>query len=176
MFHHEFIVNNYNVWVRRNVSKLEAFASICPVLAYQFLVSAYRGATPLECKELDKLPRPPFATAKVVRRPMGPLHDTHAILVPHSSHARALHLRHEHVVSAAVLQTPDRLQLGVGWSMVALSTRKTYIFLQWTTPSPTTSFCHNCFKFQQFKLHDDAPTPRFALFHTCAIYFSKKRV
>ena len=29
-------------------------------------------------------------------------------------------LRHEHVVLAAVLQTLDRLQPGVGWSMVAL--------------------------------------------------------
>ena len=29
-------------------------------------------------------------------------------------------LRHEHVVPAAVLQTLDRLQLGAGWSMVAL--------------------------------------------------------
>ena len=69
MFHHEFIVDNYTVWVRGDVSKLEAFASICPVPADQFMVSAFvmnlPGATPLDCKELDKLPRPPLAQSRL---------------------------------------------------------------------------------------------------------------
>ena len=80
MLHHEFVVDNYTVWVRGDVSKLEAFASICPVPADQFMVLAFvmnfPGATPLDCKELDKLPPPPFGTVKVVRHPMGPLPNT----------------------------------------------------------------------------------------------------
>ena len=37
---------------------------------------------------------------------------------PYLDHA--LYLRHDQVVPAAVLQTPDQFELGVGWSMVAL--------------------------------------------------------
>ena len=44
---------------------------------------------------------------------------TEVIQAP-QSHARALYLRHEHVVPTTVLQTLDRLQPGAGWSMVAL--------------------------------------------------------
>ena len=51
MFHHEFIVNNYTVWVRRDVSKLEAFASICPVFADQFMMSAFVMETLQGCYE-----------------------------------------------------------------------------------------------------------------------------
>ena len=63
MFHHEFIVDNFTVRVNGDVSKLEAFASICPVPANQFMVSAFilnfPRATPLDRKELDNVPRPP---------------------------------------------------------------------------------------------------------------------
>ena len=41
MFHHEFIVDNFTVWVNGDVSKLDVFASICPVPANQFMVSAF---------------------------------------------------------------------------------------------------------------------------------------
>ena len=55
MFHHEFIVDNFTVWVNGDESKLEAFASICPIPANEFMVSAcilnFPGATPLDCKE-----------------------------------------------------------------------------------------------------------------------------
>ena len=78
------------------------------------------GGVPLDCNKLDKLPRPPFSTVKVVHRPMGPLPHTQAIQAPQSCHAHALYLRHEHVLPAAVLQTFDRLQPGAAWSMVAL--------------------------------------------------------
>ena len=84
MFHHGFIVDNHTVWVRGDVSKLEAFASICPVPADQFMVSAFvmnfPGATPLDCKELDKLPRPASGTVKVVRRPMASSHLWHVLI------------------------------------------------------------------------------------------------
>ena len=118
MFHHDFILHNYTVWVRGDVSKLEAFASICPVRADQLMVLAFvmnfPGATPLDYKELDKLPHPPSGTVKVVCRPMGPFQ------APQSCHAQALYFRDEQVVPAAVLQALDRLQPGAGWSMVAL--------------------------------------------------------
>ena len=65
MFNHEFIVDNFTVWVNGDVSKLEAFASICRVPANEFMVSGFilnfPRATPLDCKELDNLPRPPLA-------------------------------------------------------------------------------------------------------------------
>ena len=86
MFHHEFIVDNFTVWVNGDVSKLEAFASICPVPANQFMVSAFilnfPWATPLDCKELDHLPRPPTGTVRVVRRPRGPLPPNPASPIP----------------------------------------------------------------------------------------------
>ena len=41
MSHHEFIVDNFTVWVNGDVSKLEVFASICPVPGNQFMVSAF---------------------------------------------------------------------------------------------------------------------------------------
>ena len=41
MFHHEFVVNNHAIWVKGEISKLEAFASICPIPADQFMVSAF---------------------------------------------------------------------------------------------------------------------------------------
>ena len=128
MFHHEFIVDNFTVWVNGDVSKLEVLASISPVPANQVMVSAFIliffGATPLDCKELDNLSRPPTGTIRVVRRPMGPLPPNTASLGhwrPQCPKAPApMLLRHEHVVPAAVLQTLDRLQLGAAWSMVAL--------------------------------------------------------
>ena len=77
MFHHNFIVDNFTVWVNGDVSKLEAFASIHPVLANEFMVSAFilkfPGASALDYKELDNLPRPPTGTVWVLRRPMGSL-------------------------------------------------------------------------------------------------------
>ena len=125
MFHHEFIVDNFTVWVKGDVSKLEVFGSICPVPTNEFMVSAFilnfPRATPLDCKELDNLPRPPTGTVRVVWRPMGPLPPNPASPVPqHPKAPVAMLLRHEHVVLAAVLQTLDRLQLGAAWSMVAL--------------------------------------------------------
>ena len=58
-------MDNFAIWVNGDVSKLEAFASICPVPANQFMVSAFilnfPWATPLGCKELDNLPRTPLA-------------------------------------------------------------------------------------------------------------------
>ena len=63
MFQHEFIVGNFTVWVNGDVSKLPVFASMCPVLANQFMVSAFiltfPRATPSDCKEVDN--RPPLA-------------------------------------------------------------------------------------------------------------------
>ena len=119
MFHHEFIVDNYTIWVGGDVSKLEAFASICPVPANQCLL----GATPLDRKELDKLPRPTFGTVTVVRRPLpaprDPSPDTQAIQSP-QRHANVLYLRHKHVVPTAVLQTLERLEPGASCSVVAL--------------------------------------------------------
>ena len=127
MFHHDFIVDNYTVLVRGDVSTLEAFARICHVPAHQFMVSGFvmnfLGATSLDCKRLDKLPRPASGTVGIVQRPMGPLPDMHAIQAT-QSHAHALYLRHEHVVPVALLQTWDRLQPGALWSMVALRQHK----------------------------------------------------
>ena len=125
MFHHEFIVANFPVWVNGDMSKLEAFASMCPVPANEFMVSAFilnfPGATPLDCKELDNLPRPPAGTVRVVRRPRGPLPAKCASPPPQCPKApAAMLLRHENVVPAAVLQTLDRLQPGAEWSMVVL--------------------------------------------------------
>ena len=78
-------VNNHAVWVKGEISKLEAFASICPIPADQFMVSAFAmnfpTATPLEAKDLDRLPRPPSGTFTVVRRPLGPLPTTEATSV-----------------------------------------------------------------------------------------------
>ena len=86
MFHHEFIVENYTVWVKSAVSKLEAFASICRVPTDQSMGSAFvmnfLRATPLDCKGLDKLPRPASGRIRVVRRRMGPFPDTYAIQAP----------------------------------------------------------------------------------------------
>ena len=76
-------MNHSFVWVRGNVSKLGAFASICPFPTDQFMVLAYvmnfPGATPFECKELDKLPRlklhnviPPFSLGFFGKMDRGP--------------------------------------------------------------------------------------------------------
>ena len=125
MFRHEFIVDNFTVWVNVGESKLEAFASICPVSANQFMVSAFilnfPRPPPLDCKELDNLPRPPTGIVRVVRRPMGPLPPKSAIPLPQCPKARAaMLLGHEHVLPPAVLQTLDPLRPGAGCSMVAL--------------------------------------------------------
>ena len=106
MIHHEFIVYNFTVWGNGDVSKLESFASICPVPANQFMVLAFilnfPGATPLDCKELHNLPWPPTDTVRVVRRPMGPLPPNSASPVPQCPKAAAAMLvRHDHVVPAA---------------------------------------------------------------------------
>ena len=73
----------------------EAFASICTVPTNQFMVSAFilnfPGATPLDCKELDNLPRPPTGTVRVVRRPLGPLPPNSASPVPQSSQGTSCH-------------------------------------------------------------------------------------
>ena len=86
MFHREFIVDNFAVGVTGDVSKLKAIASICPVPANQFMLSAFilnfPRATPVDCKELNNLPRPPTGTVQVERRPMGPLPPHPAIPVP----------------------------------------------------------------------------------------------
>ena len=104
---------------------LQAFASICPVCANHFMVSAFilnfRGATPLDCKELNNLPRPPTGTLRIVRCPRGPVPCNPASRVPQCTQTpAAMLLRHKHVVPAAVLQTVDHHQPGGGWSMVAL--------------------------------------------------------
>ena len=118
-------MDNFTVWVNGDVSKVEAFASICPVPANQFMAWAcilnFPGATPLDCRELDTLPRPPTGIVQVVRCPMGRVPPNPAGTVPQCPQApAAVLMRHEHVVPAAVLQTLDRLQPGAGWSMVAL--------------------------------------------------------
>ena len=41
MYHDESIVDQHTLWVKGKVSKLEAFANICPILANQFIVSAF---------------------------------------------------------------------------------------------------------------------------------------
>ena len=86
MFHHEYIVDDFAAWVNGDVSTLEAFANLCPVHANQFMVSAFilnfPGATPLDSKELDNLPRPPTRKVRVVRRAMGPLSPDPASPVP----------------------------------------------------------------------------------------------
>ena len=121
MFHNELVVNNYAVWVKGEISNMEAFAIICPIPADQFMLSAFAmnvsTTTALEAKDLDQLPRPPSGTFTVVRRPLRPLPTTQATSVTHAPqcHAAALHLRHEHVVPAAVLRTFDHLQPRVGW-------------------------------------------------------------
>ena len=102
---------------------------MCPVPANQFMVSAFilnfPGATPLDCKELDNLPRPPTGTVWLVRRPMGRLPPNSAGRLPRCPKAPAAMLqRHDHVVPAALLQTLDLLQPGAGWSMVALAQQK----------------------------------------------------
>ena len=80
MFHHKLIVDNFTLRVNGDVSKLEVFANIYRVPANQFMVSIFilnfRGATSLDCKELDNLPRPPTGTVRVVRRPMALYHPT----------------------------------------------------------------------------------------------------
>ena len=129
MLHHEFIANNFTTWVNGDVSKLEAFASICPVRANQFMVSTFilnfPRATPLDCKGLDNVPRPPTGTVRIVRRPMGPLPPSSASPVPQCPPTPdAMLLGHDHVVPVGVLQILDRLQLGAGWSMVALRQRE----------------------------------------------------
>ena len=112
--------------MKGEISNLEAFASICPIPADQFVVSAFAmnfpTATPLEAKDLDQLPRHPSGTFTVVCRPLGHLPTTQATSATQApqGQAAALHLRHEHVVPAAVLRTLDHLPPGDGWSMVAL--------------------------------------------------------
>ena len=143
-------MDNYAVWVRGDVSKLGGVASICPLPADQFMVSAflmnYPGATHLDCKELDKLPRLPSCTRRVVRRPTGPLLDTKAIAAPQGCHTHAPYLWHERVVPAAYLQTLDRLRAGASCSMVALR-QQDYLHLAVRTYSLTNSkllpqLCH----------------------------------
>ena len=122
-----FVVNNHGVWVKGEISKLEAFASICPIRTDLFMVSAFARnfptSTPLEAKDLDQLPRPPSGTFTVVRRPLGPLPTAQATSVTQAPRcqAAALHLRHEQWVPPAALRTLDHLQPGVGWSMAALT-------------------------------------------------------
>ena len=86
MFHHEFVVNNHAVLVKGEISKLEAFAIICPIPADQFMVSAFAmnfpTATPLEAKDLDQLPRPPSGTFTVVHRPWPLAYHTGHISYP----------------------------------------------------------------------------------------------
>ena len=67
--------------------------------------------------------RGPSFSNTVVHRPLGPAPTTTKGMRPHShvSTADPLLLRHQHVVSTAVLGTLDRLQPGAGWSMVAPS-------------------------------------------------------
>ena len=126
MFHHEFVVNNHVVWAKGEITKLEAFASICPIPADHFMVSAFAmnfpTATPLQAKDLDQLQRPQSGTFTVVRRSLGPLPTTQATSVTQAPQcqAAALRLRHEDVVPVAVLRTLDYLQPWVGWSTVAL--------------------------------------------------------
>ena len=86
-------------------------------------------ATPLDCQELDKLPRPASGTIKVVRRPTGALIDTHAIQAP-QSHAHAIYLRHEHVVpeqqSCIRWTASNQWHVGLWWH---LGNKKNSIFL-----------------------------------------------
>ena len=119
------MLDNFIVWFNGDVSELEAFATMCRVPANQFMMLAFIlnlfGATPLDCKELDNLPRLPIGTVRVVRRPMGPLPPNPNNRDPQcTQEPAAMLLRYEHVVPAAVLQTLDRLQPVAGWSMFAL--------------------------------------------------------
>ena len=41
MYLHEFIVDNYNVGVKGEVTKLPAFASIYPIRSHLFMVSTF---------------------------------------------------------------------------------------------------------------------------------------
>ena len=93
MFHHEFVVNNHAVSVKGESSQLEAFDSICPIPADQFMVSAFAmnfpTATPLQAKDLDQLQRPPSGTFTVVRRSLGPLPTTQATSVTQAPQCQA---------------------------------------------------------------------------------------
>ena len=128
MFHDELVVNNHAVWVKGDISKLEAIASRRPIPADHFMVSAFSmnfpRATPLEAKDPDELlpPPPPKWHHHSFAQAFGPLPTTQATSATQAPQcqAAALHLRHVHVVPAAVLCTLDHLQPGVGWSMVAL--------------------------------------------------------
>ena len=69
MFHHEFVVNNHAAWVKGEISKLEAFAIICPIPPDQFMVSAFAmnfpTATPLEANATIDQPTPGCRWSKV---------------------------------------------------------------------------------------------------------------
>ena len=88
MFHHEFVVNNHAIWVKGEICKLEAFASICPILADQFMVSAFAmnfpTATPLQAKDLDQLHAPQVAPSQLC---VGPL----PLCLPHRPHQSPKH-------------------------------------------------------------------------------------
>ena len=111
MFHREFIVDNYTPWVRGDVSKLEAFASICPVRADHFTLSAFvmnfPGATRLDSKELDKLPLPNHPRAML-------MHSTSGMSILHQQQ------------SCKPRTASNQGQVGLWWH---LGNRKTCIFL-----------------------------------------------
>ena len=151
MFHHEFIVDNFTVWENEDIFKLEAFASICPVLADQLMVSAFimnfPGATPLDCKELDKLPRPPPPPALAqsglcaqlalchpptpVQLPTFPRH-----LLPCFCAMSMLCRQQCWKPWIASYQAP----VGLWWHC---GSTRSYIFLRWTIPVATVDCCHN---------------------------------
>ena len=93
MIHHEFVENNNALWLKGEISKLEAFASICPIPADQSMVSAFATnfltATPLQAKDLDQLQRPPSGTFTIVRRSLGPLPTTQATSVTQAPECQA---------------------------------------------------------------------------------------
>ena len=125
VIHHEFIIDNCTVWVKGDVSKLEAFASIHLVPADQLMGTAFALnfplTTPLKTKELDMLPRPPSRAHSIVRCPIGPQATSRARQAPAKGpKGEPLRVPHNHIAPAAVLEALDRLQCRAGPSMLFL--------------------------------------------------------
>ena len=133
MFHREVVVDYYTVRISGDVPKLEAFASICLVPPHHFMVSGFvmnfQGATPLGCKEREKVPRPASGTVRVVRRPTDPLPDTRpfnhprAILVHSTSGMSMLFQQH----SCKPWNASNQRHVGLWWHLGNINT---CIFLQ----------------------------------------------
>ena len=109
MFGHEFVVDKCAVWVKGDVSKLEAFTSICPVLTDELMMSAFALnfplATPLKTKESDISSSHPLVHSQLCAAQWNPSVATRAHLAPAKDpKADPLCLRHNHIVPSAVLE------------------------------------------------------------------------